>query len=204
MGVFASAACLLIITLGALQASRSPAAGLQLASYHSLLVTATLALVMAASLYAPSTIAFVRLPLGTLLVALVVSASLTSIYMKLLQHHVLPLRRLKSQTILATGNATATSLLALPVLAQGSGAFTLLAVPLLGFTFYLILVLLTSLRETMRLRTAASSLSSSVAALTGAVLDSPQAKQPASQETAHALMACAVITLCALALAGSL
>lgn len=159
---------------------------------------------MAASLYAPSTIAFVRLPLGTLLVALVVSASLTSIYMKLLQHHVLPLRRLKSQTILATGNATATSLLALPVLAQGSGAFTLLAVPLLGFTFYLILVLLTSLRETMRLRTAASSLSSSVAALTGAVLDSPQAKQPASQETAHALMACAVITLCALALAGSL
>ena len=88
MSVFASAACLLIITLGVLHASRSPAAGLQLASYHSLLVTATLALVMAASLYAPSTIAFVRLPLGTLLVALVVSASLTSIYMKLLQHHV--------------------------------------------------------------------------------------------------------------------
>ena len=136
MSVFASAACLLIITLGALQASRSPAAGLQLASYHSLLVTATLALVMAASLYAPSTIAFVRLPLGT--------------------------------------------------------------------TFYLILVLLTSLRETMRLRAAASSLSSSIAAFTGAALNSPQAKQPASQETAHALMACAVLALCALALAGSL
>ena len=139
-----------------------------------------------------------------LAVALVVSASLTSIYMKLLQHHVLPLRRLKSQTILATGNATATSLLASPVLAQGSGVFTLLAVPLLGFTFYLILVLLTSLRETMRLRTAASSLSSLIAASTDAALNSPQAKQPASQDTAHALMACAVITLCALALAGSL
>ena len=203
MSVFTSAACLLIITLGVLQASRSPAAG-QLASYDSLLVTATLALVTAISLYAPSTIAFVRLPLGTLLVALIVSASLTSVYMKLSQHRVLPLRRLKNQTIFATGNATATSLLASPVLIQGSGVFTLLAVPLLGITFYLILILLTPLRETMRLRTAASSLSSSITASTEAGLDSPQAKQPASQETAHALMACAVIALCALALAGSL
>lgn len=204
MSVFASAACLLIITLGVLQTSRSPAAGLQLASYHSFLVTATLALVTAASLYAPSTIAFVRLPLGTLLVALVVSASLTYIYMKLFQHPVLELRRLKNQTIFATGNATATSLLASPVLAQGSGVFALLAVPLLGITLYLILALLTPLRETMRLRTAASSLSSLIAASIEADLDSPQAKQPASQETAHALMACAVIALCALALAGSL
>ena len=203
MSVFASAACLLIITLGVLQASRSPAAG-QLASYDSLLVTATLALVTAISLYAPSTIAFVRLPLGTLLVALIISASLNFIYLKLFQHHVFPLRRLKNQTIFATGNATATSLLASPVLTQGSGVFTLLAVPLLGITFYLILILLTPLRETMRLRTAASSLSSSITASTEAGLDSPQAKQPASQETAHALMACAVIALCALALAGSL
>ena len=204
MSVFASAACLLIITLGVLQASRNPAAGLQLASYDSLLVTATLALVTAISLYAPSTIAFVRLPLGTLLVALIISASLNFIYLKLFQHHVFPLRRLKNQTIFATGNATATSLLASPVLTQGSGVFTLLAVPLLGITFYLILILLTPLRETMRLRTAASSLSSSITASTEAGLDSPQAKQPASQETAHALMACAVIALCALALAGSL
>ena len=203
MSVFANAACLLIITLGVLQASRS-AVGLQLASYHSLLVTATLALVMATSLYAPSTIAFVRLPLGTLLVALVVSASLNFIYMKLFQHHVLPLRRLKNQTIFATGNATATSLLASPVLAQDSGVFTLLAVPLLGITFYLILVLLTPLRETMRLRTAASSLSSSIAASMEASLDSTQTRQPASHETGHALMACAVIALCVLALAGSL
>jgi hypothetical protein len=124
--------------------------------------------------------------------------------MKLFQHPVLQLRRLKNQTIFATGNATATSLLASPVLAQGSGVFALLAVPLLGITFYLILALLTPLRETMRLRTAASSLSSLIAASTEADLDSPQAKQPASRETAHALMACAVIALCALALAGSL
>ena len=204
MSGYAMAVCALVIALGTLRASNNPKASALLASYYSLMLTATLSLILTAPLFAPSAAAFIPRPLGTFLMALAVSAGFGFVYARLLKHRSLQYRRIKGHTGFAVSSATAASLLAPSALDPSTWPITLFAAILLGAVFYVIIIMLAALREAMRIRAALSTLSTANPPAAESSQCSHEAKPIESQEIAHALMALSVLSFCLLAFVGAL
>lgn len=209
MSVTATTACSLFIGLSTLHASSNPRLGEQLALFYSLLLVVTLSLValivnLTAAMTSPQ-----HSPLFHLLVGLTVSTIITVAVLTFCRHKLLFLRRLTGHTVSAVGNTSAAALL-LPQLVGDAGLpLSLFTIFVVSLGFYFVIISLTALRESMRLRAAAASLSlthSDESPLTQSTpLSTPQrTSQSTPQELAHALLALCVITLCLLALQGAL
>ena len=213
MSVTATAACSLLIGLSTLHASSNPRLGEQLALFYSLLLVGTLSLVALIATLSAAMTSLQNSLLFHLLAGLTVSTILTVAVLTFCRHRLLFLRRLRGHRASAVGNTSAAALLLPQLLSNAGLPLSLFIIFAVCLGFYCVIVSLTALRESMRLRAAAASLSlthSDEAALDSLLphstpLITPQIPdQSKPQELAHALLALSVITLCLLALLGAL
>ena len=217
MSVTATAACSLLIGLSTLHASSNPRLGEQLALFYSLLLVGTLSLVaLISTLFAAMTSPH-NSSLFHLLAGLTLSTLLTVAVLTLCRNRLLFLRRLRGHTVSAVGNTSAAALLLPQFLSNAGLPLSLFIILAVCLGFYCVIVSLTALRETMRLRAAAASLSLSHSddavqdpllahstPLNPPLITPQNTDQNTPQELAHALLALCVITLCLFALLGAL
>ncbi|GEM_PF-306909 len=217
MSVTATAVCSLLIGLSTLHASSNPRLGEQLALFYSLLLVGTLSLVALIATLSAAMTSPHNSSLFHLLAGLTVSTILTVAVLTFCGHRLLFLRRLRGHRVSAVGNTSAAALLLPQFLSNAGLPLSLFIIFAVCLGFYCVIVSLTALRESMRLRAAAASLSlthSDEAALDSLLTHRPPLSTPlitpqktdqnTPQELAHALIALCVITLCLFALLGAL